>query len=118
MGKKKIEKIRLIGNDSVRKVTFCKRKKGLIKKAIELSLLCDLKMFLFIYDHHEERVVHYASDPTTDLIDLFNRQSQREYFSNRDYFRVGGRRDDVDQEDAPEMYDDEVLCHVKESSLL
>lgn len=106
MGKKKIDKIRLIGNEGVRKVTFCKRKKGLIKKAIELSLLCDLKMFLFIHDHNEERVVHFASDPTADFLDLFNRQNQREYFSNRDYFRVGGRKDDVDQVDAPEMYDE------------
>ena len=107
MGKKKIEKIRLIESDSVRKVTFCKRKKGLLKKAVELTLLCDLKMFLFIYDPKEQRVVHFASDPTTDFLELFNQPSQREYFSNRDYFRVGGRKDDIDYKDAPEMYDDE-----------
>ena len=31
-----------------RKVTLCKRKKGLLKKTIELSVLCDLKIFLYI----------------------------------------------------------------------
>ena len=44
MGKKKLEKIARIENASQRKVTLCKRKKGLLKKGIELSVLCDLKI--------------------------------------------------------------------------
>lgn len=60
--RKRIDKIRKIENLSHRKVTYCKRKKGLLKKAIELSLLCDLKMFVFIYDKNQRRVIHYASD--------------------------------------------------------
>ena len=40
MGKKRIEKITRIANENQRKVSLCKRKKGLIKKAMELSMLC------------------------------------------------------------------------------
>ena len=50
MGKKRIEKITRLENDSSRKVTLCKRKKGLIKKMIELSVLCDLKIFMLMQD--------------------------------------------------------------------
>ena len=96
MGKKKIDKIQLIKNEGIRKVTFCKRKKGLLKKCIELSVLCDLKMFVFMYDHEDNRVVHYASDAQQDFFALFNKQSQREYYSNRDYIRVGGKKDEYD----------------------
>ena len=39
-----------IQNAQQRKVCLCKRKKGLLKKAIELSLLCDLDIFTFVYD--------------------------------------------------------------------
>ena len=61
MGKKRIEKIERIQNSNQRKVCLCKRKKGLLKKAIELSVLCELEIFMFIYDRNQERVSHYAS---------------------------------------------------------
>ena len=62
MGKRRIDKIQKIEGLSERKVRYCKRKKGLLKKAIELSVLCDVQMFLFIYDKSAQRVVHYCSD--------------------------------------------------------
>ena len=40
--------------------------------AIELSTLCDLKMFVYIYDPKQQRVIHYASDADFDLVDVFN----------------------------------------------
>ena len=44
MGKNKI-KIEQIKSERNRNVTLYKRKKGLIKKAMELSLLCDAEIF-------------------------------------------------------------------------
>ena len=103
MGKKKIEKIEKIENLCTRKVTYCKRKKGLLKKSMELSLLCDLKMFLFIYDKNQRRVIHYSSDQNQDFMELFNVTNQREFYTNYDYERVGGRKTDVDFEEESDL---------------
>lgn len=75
------------------KVTYCKRKKGLLKKSIELSILCDLQMFIFIYDKQQKRVIHFASDQTQDFMEMFNQKNQREFFSNQDVsrFTLGNR---------------------------
>lgn len=94
MGKRRIEKIEKIENPCHRKVTYCKRKKGLLKKSIELSLLCDLDMFVFIYDKNQKRVIHYASNASQDFFEIFNEKNQREFYSNEDYERVGGRKID------------------------
>lgn len=104
MGKKKLDQIERIDNAERRKVTYCKRKKGLLKKSIELSVLCDLKMFIFIYDEGQKRVVHFASDADDDFQAIFDEKLHREFYTNRDYIRVGGRAEDfpgqVDDEEA------------------
>jgi len=41
MGKRKIDKSKKIENKNQRNVAFCKRRRGFLKKAIELSRLCD-----------------------------------------------------------------------------
>lgn len=102
MGKKKIDKITRIVNDSQRKVSLCKRKKGLIKKTIELSVLCDLKMFVFVLDESQNRVTHFASHQDLDIIDLFNNKYQREFFTNKDYELFGGNKDEFDSELCPD----------------
>lgn len=50
MGKRKITKFEEIENRVSRYVTYCKRKKGVIKKAMELSLLCGQEILLAVYD--------------------------------------------------------------------
>ena len=98
-----IEKIMKIQNAQQRKVCLCKRKKGLIKKAIELSLLCDLDVFTLIYDKNLERVTHFASNEHTDIRTLLNTQNQREFYSNKDYSLVGGRFEDLDDQFAAQI---------------
>ena len=47
---------------NVRNVTYCKRKRGFIKKAIELSVLCGQKISLMVYDERKNKLVTYSSD--------------------------------------------------------
>ena len=96
MGKKRIEKFQRLTDDNQRKVTFCKRKKGLLKKSIEFSQLCGVSVFLFVYDKQQKRVVHYASNPQDSFLSIFNEQSFREFYTNKDYVKVGGRKEDLD----------------------
>ena len=50
---------KLIQNSNARNVTYCKRKRGIIKKAIELHRLCNQSIFLAIFDQEKQRLVHY-----------------------------------------------------------
>lgn len=100
MGKRKYAKMEKILNKNSRNVTYLKRTKGLIKKSIELSLLCDQKMFLFIYDENKKRVMHFASDEDFDFLEIFNKKLEREFLTNDDYQRVGGQ--DVEDGDETE----------------
>ena len=61
MGKRKIQQFERIDDKNSRRITYLKRKKGLIKKAMELSMLCSQKMLLIIYDEENNKVIYYHS---------------------------------------------------------
>ena len=63
MGKRKIKASVKIEDRNARRITYLKRKKGLVKKAMELSMLCDQKVMLAIYDQNTSRLVLYNSRP-------------------------------------------------------
>ena len=59
MGRKKIQ-ITRISDERNRQVTFTKRKFGLMKKAYELSVLCDCEISVIIFNSHN-KLFQYAS---------------------------------------------------------
>ena len=81
-------KIDKIADKTTRKITTKKRKKGILKKAIELSKLCDLKVFLYIYDEQSKKVTHFLSDPEYDISQIFDLELHREFYSNLDYEKI------------------------------
>ncbi|EXB28439.1 Floral homeotic protein PMADS 2 [Morus notabilis] len=79
MGRGKIE-IKRIENSNNRSVTYSKRKKGIIKKAQEISILCDAKVSLIIYGPNG-KIVDFCSPETTSLS-----------FIAEEYQRLSGKR--------------------------
>ena len=68
MGKRPINTTLKIENEKVKQNTFCKRKKGFIKKAIELSLLCEQQIYISIYDKNRKRLVEFQSHSEYTLL--------------------------------------------------
>lgn len=66
MGRKKIE-IEKIVDDRIRRVTFKKRRIGLLKKAIQLSKLTDAKVMLKVYHNEDESLIEYFSHDISDF---------------------------------------------------
>lgn len=56
----KIE-IKRIENTTNRQVTFCKRRNGLLKKAYELSVLCEAEVALIVFSSRG-RLYEYANN--------------------------------------------------------
>ena len=65
MGRNKI-KIEKIKSERNRNITFIKRKKGLIKKAMELSLLCDAEILVAIVSKDNEQLSLFCSDESVE----------------------------------------------------
>ncbi|XP_031281650.1 agamous-like MADS-box protein MADS9 [Pistacia vera] len=75
MGRGKIE-IKRIENSSNRQVTFSKRRNGILKKAKEISVLCDTEVSLIICSS-SGKMHQYCSPSTTlvDILDKYHKQS-------------------------------------------
>ncbi|XP_042066827.1 agamous-like MADS-box protein AGL11 isoform X3 [Salvia splendens] len=71
MGRGKIE-IKRIENNTNRQVTFCKRRNGLLKKAYELSVLCDAEVALICFSTRG-RVYEYANTNIRSTIERYKR---------------------------------------------
>ncbi|CAH9113582.1 unnamed protein product [Cuscuta europaea] len=71
MGRGKIE-IKRIENTTNRQVTFCKRRNGLLKKAYELSVLCDAEVALIVFSSRG-RLYEYANNSVKETIDRYKK---------------------------------------------
>ncbi|XP_059450236.1 agamous-like MADS-box protein MADS1 [Corylus avellana] len=71
MGRGKIE-IKRIENTTNRQVTFCKRRNGLLKKAYELSVLCDAEIALIVFSNRG-RLYEYANSSVRTTIDRYKK---------------------------------------------
>ena len=70
MGRNKI-KMESIKNERTRQVTYYKRKKGLLKKSMELSLLCGVKVFLTIVDKKENFTIFLSHQNMKNYIEKY-----------------------------------------------
>merc|ERR1712022_43218 len=68
MGRRKID-IAYLTDDRVRKVTFCKRKGGLFKKADDLSKLCGVEVAVIIVG--DKKTCEYASTDMNRIMDRY-----------------------------------------------
>ena len=91
MGKRKIE-IAKIENKLHSQITYYKRKKGLIKKVMELSLLCDVDIFLVIVDHKQRLSVTTSKSTAEEFIAKnlinFNKKVIKERYNLKDYKKI------------------------------
>ncbi|XP_041018508.1 MADS-box protein SVP-like [Juglans microcarpa x Juglans regia] len=73
MAREKI-KIKKIDNVTARQVTFSKRRRGLLKKAEELSVLCDAEVALIIFSA-TGKLFEFCSSSMKDILGRYNMQS-------------------------------------------
>ena len=94
MGKRKIDRKALIGSRLNRNMAYCKRRRGLLKKAIEMSRMCDTRVFLVVHDPDKEKAVLYQSDESFTFVEAYKAvlrarkiplHNQFEEYTNDDY---------------------------------
>ncbi|CAN6307739.1 unnamed protein product [Urochloa humidicola] len=74
-GKRERIAIRRIDNLAARQVTFSKRRRGLFKKAEELSILCDAEVGLVVFSA-TGKLFHFASTSMKQIIDRYDSHSK------------------------------------------
>uniref|UniRef100_K4AFF4 MADS-box transcription factor n=1 Tax=Setaria italica TaxID=4555 RepID=K4AFF4_SETIT len=74
-GKRERIAIRRIDNLAARQVTFSKRRRGLFKKAEELSILCDAEVGLVVFSA-TGKLFNFASSSMKQIIDRYDSHSK------------------------------------------
>ncbi|KAI8618557.1 hypothetical protein BC830DRAFT_1108351 [Chytriomyces sp. MP71] len=93
MGRKKI-KIQRIADERNRQVTFLKRKFGLMKKAFELSVLCDCEIALIIINSNNKLVQYASTDMDKILLKYTEYSEPHESRGNADFQNLMDDNDD------------------------
>ncbi|XP_018650935.1 putative myocyte-specific enhancer factor 2a [Schistosoma mansoni] len=92
MGRKKIL-IKKITDERNRQVTFTKRKLGLMKKAYELSILCDCEIALIVFTSSQKLFQYASSDMDKILLRYTEFNEPHESKTNRDIAELINRKE-------------------------
>ncbi|XP_033121865.1 myocyte-specific enhancer factor 2C-like isoform X2 [Anneissia japonica] len=92
MGRKKI-KISRINDERNRQVTFTKRKFGLMKKAYELSVLCDCEIALIIFNSSNKLFQYASTDMDKVLLKYTEYNEPHESRTNNDIIEVLNKKE-------------------------
>ncbi|PRQ19916.1 putative transcription factor MADS-type1 family [Rosa chinensis] len=78
MARRKV-RLHYIANESSRRTTFRKRKKGLLKKVGEITTLCDIKAAVIIYSPFDGKPKVFPSHPEVhEVLTKFRDMSQKD----------------------------------------
>lgn len=98
MGRKKVSVFKQIEDETFKRITYSKRKKGIIKKAFELSVLCGQEVMLTVYNKINNKLVLYQSSPEfsptyiNELLSLENTKTLYEEHTNADFEMDGNQK--------------------------
>ncbi|XP_064608401.1 myocyte-specific enhancer factor 2A-like isoform X2 [Liolophura sinensis] len=92
MGRKKIQ-ISRIGDERNRQVTFTKRKFGLMKKAYELSVLCDCEIALIIFNSANKLFQYASTDMDKVLLKYTEYNEPHESRTNKDIIEALNKKE-------------------------
>ncbi|XP_072714974.1 myocyte-specific enhancer factor 2C-like isoform X7 [Ciconia boyciana] len=113
MGRKKIQITRIM-DERNRQVTFMKRKFGLMKKAYELSVLCDCEISLIIFNSTNKLFQYASTDMDKVLLKYTEYNEPHESQTNLDIFETL-RKKGLNGCDSPDPDADDSVGHSSES---
>ncbi|KAG9325026.1 hypothetical protein KVV02_001025 [Mortierella alpina] len=96
MGRKKIQ-IKTIMDERNRQVTFQKRRFGLMKKAMELSVLCDCQIGLIIFNSNNKLVQYSSHDIDQILLRYTEYNDSCETYTNKEFLTAAASKDEDDE---------------------
>ena len=114
MGRRKIDPVEYIPDEGRRNLAYSKRMRGIFKKCIELSKMCDQYISMTIFDKNRQKLVQYSShydfNPkvVSQLMSPVNLRLLRyKTFCNQDYDKIAntkqsskGEKDEESDSDA------------------
>ncbi|KAI1905357.1 hypothetical protein AGOR_G00015280 [Albula goreensis] len=113
MGRKKIQIARIM-DERNRQVTFTKRKFGLMKKAYELSVLCDCEIALIIFNSTNKLFQYASTDMDKVLLKYTEYNEPHESRTNSDIVETL-RKKGLNGCDSPDIDAEDSVCHSPDS---